>query len=352
MKYLFELNFKSSIHVGSDYAGYGIEDIQGFAHSDTIFSGLINVLISSRHIYDNYGWLKSFIDFNVEQKELPFNISSFGFVKHIGTYRYFLPKPSFIPSNLIPRDNHLYWKNFKNSKYISLERYLDILKGSQLNLEVIFDYEKDDFWVEQTRDQIQTDVITASTNIYSSSEAFYKKNVKPFVLVELDEGKFSLFDFIKCFRLLGKMGIGGRKTIGSGTFDFEEEDWFCIDKDNIEEVRKSNPKFNVEKNSGRVLLKEIFAFNGNSRYLFSTLFPEEINEDDLVAYNIIPRRGWIFSTSSFMQLKRKTCYMLSEGSILKKELKGKLVDVTPEAFSDHRVWRYGVPFYLPYINLQ
>ncbi|HOJ19698.1 MAG TPA: type III-A CRISPR-associated RAMP protein Csm4 [Ignavibacteriaceae bacterium] len=351
MKYLFELNFKSSIHIGSDYAGYGIEDIQGFAHSDTIFSGLINVLISSRHKY-HYDWLNSFIESNPEQKELPFKVSSFGFVKHIDTYRYFLPKPFYIPSGLIPRNNHIYWKNFKNLHYISLERYLDIIKSFQLDLENIFENEKDDFWVEQTRDQIQTDVITASTNIYSSSEAFYKKNVKPFILVELNEAQFPILEFVECLKLLGKYGIGGRKTIGSGNFNLDDEDWFCIDRENIEEVTKINPKFNVEKNSGRVLLKEILEFNGNTRYLFSTLFPEEITESDLVNYNLIPRRGWIFSTSSYMQLKRKTCYMFSEGSILKKEIKGKLVDVTPEAFTDHKVWRYGIPFYLPYINLE
>jgi CRISPR-associated protein Csm4 len=350
MKYLFELNFKSAAHIGSDFSGYGVEDVQGSAHADTIFGGLINVIISSRHVY-NYGWLDSFIDANSEHIELPFKITSFGFEKYTDTYKYFLPKPLFVPSHLLSKDNYLLFKNFKNIKYISLESYHDILNGNQLNLEEIYEKEKDDFWIEQTRDQIQTDILTASTNIYSSSETFYKKNVKPFILVELNEKLFSLQDFIVSLRLLGKFGLGGRKTIGSGVFDFNDEDWFCIDKETTEEVKEINPKFNLEKNSGRIKFKDIFSFNGNSRYLFSTLFPENFIAKDLVTYNLVPRKGWIYSTSSFKQLKRKSCYMIGEGSIMKNELRGKLVNVTPEAFSDHKVWRYGNPFYLPYINI-
>lgn len=351
MKYLFELNFKSSAHLGSDFAGFGVEDVQGFAHADTIFSGLINVIIASKNLY-SYHWLHSFIDPNSEQKELPFKITSFGFVKYIDAYRYFIPKPLFIPAHQIPRVNYLYWKNFKSLNYISLESYLDILNEKQLNLEEIFEKEKDDFWVEQTRDQIQTDVLTSSTNIYSSSETFYKKNVKPFIIVELNESAFPLKDFIASLRLLGKFGLGGRKTIGCGIFDFTDEEWFCIDKNSIDEVKGINPKFNPEKNSGRIKFKKIFEVHSNSKYLFSTLFPENISYNELVAYNSIPRKGWIFSTSSFKQLKRKTCYMLAEGSIIKNELMGKLVNVTPVAFSDHIVWRCGIPFYLPYIDLK
>ncbi len=39
--------------------------------------------------------------------------------------------------------------------------------------------------------------------------------------------------------------------------------------------------------------------------------------------------------------------MIKEGAVFPKELKGRLVDVTPEAFKEHRVYRYGIGFTIP-----
>ncbi|MHB8338424.1 MAG: type III-A CRISPR-associated RAMP protein Csm4 [Ignavibacteriaceae bacterium] len=352
MKYLFELNFKTSVHIGSDIAGLGVEGVQGFAHSDTLFSALMNVIISSKNTF-NYIWLNEFLSGKGKEINLPFKISSFGFVKYIeDEYRYFIPKPLLVPDRLVSKADYNNWKHFKNLKYITLERYQDILDGKQLDLELISEKESDTFWVDQIRDQIQMDVLTAATKIYSMGEIFYEKSVKPFLIIELNESELPLNDLIVFLRLLGNYGLGGRRTVGSGVFSFTDEDWFCIDPATKDEVRKINPNFNFEKNTGRVRFKEIFSFPSNTKYLFSTLFPVNAAEKEILNYNLITRKGWIFSTSSFNQLKRKTCYMIGEGSILNKEIIGSLVDVTPKVFSDHRVWRYGIPFYLPFTDLR
>ena len=351
MKYLFELNFNTATHFGSDIAGYGVEEVQGFAHADTIFSALMNTIIATRNTY-NYKWLNDFLSEEKIEQILPFKVSSFGFVKYIeGQYKYFIPKPEFIPNELIPKKDYNNWKIFKNIKYITLERYLDILKKNSFDLDKIIEKEIDNFWLEYTRDQIQTDIVTAATNIYTTGEVFYEKFTKPFILVDLDEENLPLNDFINFLRLVGKFGLGGRRTSGCGIFSFTDEDWFSIEPNTKEEVKIINPGFNYEKNRGRIKLKEILSFNSSKKYLFSTLFPKE-SINDIYAYNLIIRRGWIFSTSSFRQLKRKTCYMIGEGSIFKKEIKGTLVDTTPDAFTDHIVWRYGIPFYLPYTDLE
>jgi CRISPR-associated protein Csm4 len=44
--------------------------------------------------------------------------------------------------------------------------------------------------------------------------------------------------------------------------------------------------------------------------------------------------------------------MLSEGSLLRRQIQGELVDVTPAAFNEHKILRYGLPFYIPFSEVK
>ncbi len=356
MKYLIELNFKSGVHFGSDYASYGVEQVQGFAHSDTLFSSIINVLAATKNEFEHLKWVKELFDNSKSEITIPFRISSFGFADiSQGDHKYYLPKPLIHPKltieDLLKTDKI---KELKQRQFISLEVFQKWQTEDLLDLDFAVDEEKEikDFWTEETKTQHLTDNETAATQIYHAGLVYYYDYIRPFFLIELDEEKFPFNDFKELLKTMQHFGLGGRRTSGSGIFEICEEDWLPITEDSIEDIKKINPSFNVQKNDARIRFTELFKTNSNSWYLFSTLFPQTINETDVEAYNLIPRKGWFFSTISGVQLKRKSCFMLSEGSILKNEIEGKLVDVTPQEFTEHKIYRYGIPFYIPYREIK
>ncbi len=85
---------------------------------------------------------------------------------------------------------------------------------------------------------------------------------------------------------------------------------------------------------------------------------EDVLADDAVSYRFQMRRGWMASpdrvespTGEVLRgsaLRRKAVRMFAEGSILRwpggKKILGALADATPEAFTAHRVYRYGLAF--------
>ncbi len=354
MKYLIELNFKGGVHFGSDVAGYGVEQVQGYAHSDTIFSAIMNTLAAIRDIFANKKWVIDFLagDNNVS-KNIPFKISSFGFANtnvQNNEYMYYIPKPLISP-NLLVDENYRYNKDFKKRKFISIKTYLQWLEGECLDVKKIMNEEINSFWLEYTKTQHLTDSLTSATKIYRTGLIFYPENIKPFFIVDIiDENVFSFCDFKKILNNLKYTGLGGRISTGCGCFEFSDEDWFCIDIDNEDEQIKNNPVYNTKKEDIRKMFKKIFSHKSNTHYLFSTYFPSNINNINPVAYSLVLRKGWFFSTSSYYQLKRQTCFMFGEGSVFTSDssnMEGLLVDVTPEGFTEHKIYRCGIPFTLP-----
>lgn len=351
MKYVFELDFRGSVHFGDDEAGYGIEDVQVFAHADTIFSGLINSLASIQHEFKSRLWLNDFLSpqKNDGQMNVPFKVSSFGFVDCRGMKTYYLPKPHYIPEGLIEEDEKIrYGKEFKRHRFISLDTFRKWQQGEQLDIGQILNTEKNDFWTVDSRIQHLTDSITHATQIYRTGIVFYSEDVKPFFMLDLDEEEFTVTEFLKVMNVLKKNGLGGRRSPGCGLFDFSDTDWFCVD-----EVESFDQRSSVEdpEKPARRAFQEVFNHRSNSSYVFSTFYPENIQDVKALAYDLVLRKGWIFSTSSFKSLKRKTCYMFSEGSVFRSEIRGKIVDVTPSEFNDHRIYRYGIPFTIPFCEV-
>ena len=275
---------------------------------------------------------------------IPFKLSSFGFVHDNGKQTYYLPKPLTLPKHLISENDQTDWgKEFKHRQFISLDTFKKWQRGEKLNLKQIIDSEKDSFWNTDIRIQHLTDNTTMATQIYRTGLVFYRENVCPYFIVDLDEKQINFADFIHLMQMLKHNGLGGRRTAGNGIFDFSEEDWFCLDK--------SENKDTAEIIKAREGFLDLFNFQSNTKFLFSLFYPDKMDQNEPVAYNLVLRKGWIYSSCSFDQLKRKTCYMFSEGSIFSKVSEGKLVDVTPEEFTEHRVYRYGVPFTIPFCEV-
>ncbi|MFN9648292.1 MAG: type III-A CRISPR-associated RAMP protein Csm4, partial [Pseudanabaena sp.] len=66
---------------------------------------------------------------------------------------------------------------------------------------------------------------------------------------------------------------------------------------------------------------------------------------DNSSYELQERGGWI--TSSSKNQRRKKVVMFAEGSVFSEIPKGKLANVTPPEFSQHKIYRSGIAVSLP-----
>jgi len=141
-------------------------------------------------------------------------------------------------------------------------------------------------------------------------------------------------------QVLGDAGVGGERSAGHGLF----------------------------RPHGPHILAGLPDPTPGERFLtLSLYYPPEAELADVLGgeginYRFQLRRGWMASpdqvelaegeTLSGSALRRKAVRMFAEGSILRwpdgKTVLGTLADVTPEVFSTHKVWRYGLAWAVGY----
>lgn len=119
-------------------------------------------------------------------------------------------------------------------------------------------------------------------------------------------------------RLIADEGLGGERSSGKGLF------------------------FQVEM--------EEFEMNGQGEESYMTLallYPqkESFRDEAPLAYRLVERKGFIYSPDC-RSLRRKAIRMFAEGSLFAERIEGEIHDVTPDVFKDHRVYRYGLPFWI------
>lgn len=352
MKYLVELKLDHAVHFGSSVAGFGVEEVDETCHSDTLFSGIINQLAAVEHLIPNFN-LKKFLE-EFDSPSPPFRISSFGIVK--GT-DYFLPKPLIEPT-IFATEQSLseYKKDFKKLKWIHLEDFHKwqnkLLSGD--DVEKYFESYSNvpppkapAFLKTLTKTQHRQDRETDASQIYHVGQLFYGDEVYPFFFVEFNSELLSWDWFKEVLQLLGISGLGGRRSSGYGKFTLRYDPILIGDDETTwpKEVRDTTKHGKAIKLWSKVLNHE-----SEGRYLFSLLKPKVINENDYLAYQLLIRKGWFFSNSSFYQMKRKTVYMFSEGSILSKPVEGELLNISPDELPNehHEIYRYGHPFTIPF----
>jgi CRISPR-associated protein Csm4 len=123
-------------------------------------------------------------------------------------------------------------------------------------------------------------------------------------------------------RLMCDEGIGGYRTVGKG--QFEQPDF-------SQKVSMDEPE------------------SPNAGLMLSLYYPNETESQGLPDgfYDLVPRRGYVFSPTT-RSLRRKEVSMFSEGAVFPGSGRtGKLVDVTPDGFNDHLVYRCGLAFTIP-----
>lgn len=159
---------------------------------------------------------------------------------------------------------------------------------------------------------------------YYFDRIFWGEDIGLGVLYECDQSAKA--DFERAFQLLTDNGFGTRRTVGNGLFSvaFSEVE---IDAD--------------ESRQGVQLL--------------SLWYPtaEEWNPDAMSrsCYEVVSRGGYISGSSDVAQRKKikKSVNMIMSGAVVAtRSLTGDVVDVSPDGFVAHPVWRDGRALYLPF----
>ena len=335
---IVKLHFRSGLHLGSDIPGIGIEDSLSIAHSDTVFSCLINAYaeLHSGNVNAVDELLAPFHDGNP-----PFRISSaFPFRKRENEVRYYLRTPLVDPLEFYdPRSgqdaSRNYRKLIRDLPFISSERFKDYWLEANTNMTKrdleAASQEIRSLCIPGIRPQHTRDRLTDATSIYHTGLVDFASNSGLYFLIEInDTSILSWKEFRTVLELAGTNGLGGRRNHGNGAFD--------VEKDTIEPLDQTWKDLFNQKQSG---------------FLNLSLYrpePQTLKSLKPIAYQLIPRRGWCYSSVTSTQLKRKAVTMFGEGSVFHNENapKGTLTDVTPNSkFTAHKLYRYGIPISLP-----
>ena len=315
MRYIIRLYFKSPLHIGEDYPGIGIESSASIIHSDTLFSAIVNQWAMLPAKNGNLPLKKLLEQFKKE--EPPFLISSAFYFRSTdkGT-TYYLPKPLVDDPKLM---------ELKDVRHLELADFAKISRGEWFEGKLPQDPE-DEIVKPLYSPRISLDRINSGSNLFHAETITFRNGGLYFIIHLKD---ISLLPTLRlCLNLLAEAGLGGERSTGCGLFEWSE---LSIEKD-----PQWEPLWELEKESNKKFC------------LISLCFPQEEEVNNLIGYNLVLRKGWIYSTSTNLQLKRKTCQMLGEGSIFSKEPKGDMADVTPGEFKKiHSVYRYGRAFTLP-----
>ncbi|MEO0199261.1 MAG: type III-A CRISPR-associated RAMP protein Csm4 [candidate division WOR-3 bacterium] len=311
----FRLYFRGPLHVGA----YGVDKEEVLRHvpSDVLYGALYNIslLVNSK--------LKSAI----EEGEVRIS-SAFPFHEDSGKVTYFLPKPKLGFSelmNVMPYDEA---KKFKKSAFISLDS-IRVLMTNNSDFDLLRDTIRSDFYrlkeifEESIMPMVSIDRVTSDANYFMFGGVRFFKGGLYFLAEGANEEIFKNLEAV--LRILGEEGLGGKKTDGYGIFDFIE--------DSVElEIPEKPQKY----------------------WLLSLAYPSE--EDMKVLslkdsyYELTLRRGWS-QLNTGITFRRKSVWLIKEGSVLNAPVRGTKVDVVPDVLKgelEHEVYKFGYAFLIPW----
>ena len=344
---LVRLQFLGTAHFGE--LGIGIEETSERVRSDTLFSALIAVyarMFGSQAVSE---LLQQFCD---RENPPPFCISStFIYQQVADKITYYLPKPLRFPWNY-PDDDLNFFKTYKKKlNYLPLEIWQRWYQGegfadsdelitytndgkSQGNLNQARAFAYVTCYKKRPLPKVAIDRVTRATNFYHTGIVQFQQDSQAhsglYFLIHFPCVNKTLEHNLKAvLKWLGDEGLGGERSSGSGQFKAK---WDSL-----------SPTW-----------QQVVDFKDNSYYTLMSLFwtndEQKLNEaiaDKKASYEIIERGGWVSSSPSGYQLRRKSIRMFAEGSVFCSEPIGKLADVTPLGFTNHPIYRSGVSLSLP-----
>jgi len=313
-----KLKFNSPLHSGE--AGIGIEEASEFVHSDTLFAGLCNAWVKVHGKNSLKKLLGAFPTCDSPNLIPPFIISS-AFLFYKDTL--FFPKPALRPPRFDEEVRIRYGQEVKKVEFIPKEIFESWIGGEEIEFEKLKEvkdiYEKSISFF--TTPKVQIDRIYAKSNPYYCGEVWFDQEAGLYFLIQINNEEFRPL-LTQALNLLGEEGLGGERSSGYGQFK-------------VIEWRKKIEIKTPEKS--------------NSYLVLSLFYPDKdtIKPIDKASYNLIERKGWIFSASIKKQTRRKIVRMFTEGSVFMNKPAGYLVDLTPTGWNEHSIFRYGLAFSIP-----
>lgn len=309
-----QLKPKTPLHLG-EREGW-LEGSQTYIHSDTLFSAFC-------HAYQLlYGQeeLTRLLQLFVEG-QAPFLVSSaFPFWDD----QFYFP----LPKNQLPKE-----KEVKKVIFVEQRGFERLLSGD--SIEDVFSSARTIPAHNQVEDkqrypwQVETlPRVRLSRFNNHPGEAFfhfgqvvYLEGAGLFFLIELKDEVFRK-KFEGTMNLLADEGIGGDRSVGKG----------LMEKPVFDEVEIKVPK------------------GANGILCLSLYYPDqkEIHRLSEGYYELLERKGYIYSPHG-QSLRRRSVRMFIEGSVFPSDVtkRGRLVDITPDAFGKHRIYRYGLLLDVP-----
>ena len=260
---LYKLNFKSHLHIGTEFQEGTVE----FPGSDTLFLAIASVIVET----DGIDSLKEFFESSpIFSSTFPYYKNTFFLPKPIGIETFFadelkkkLKKAKWVEKDIVEKGN---WEKVKpEGEYISCKKVESVYREVEI--------------LRNTKDRIteSTTVFTVRAFKFSDEGGLYF----------LYSGDYRIDDSLKT---LGEMGLGGGKSVGFGRFEVEPETFTWNSK-------------------------------GDFGLLVSRCIPrrEEVQELRNARYMITSRGGWTENN------RKKKLRTIAEGSILPCNVKGSLV---------------------------
>ncbi len=326
----YRLDLLSPLHLGE--RGIGMEEAGEVLHSDTLFSALCWAITQVGGTGLLEEWLEAF------RGRPPLLISSA--FPWAGAVRFF-PRPmvrlGWAASTDPPRAG--LGKRLKKVVHVSESLFQRLLEGGDLESELVREnLLPGGMWIATAEREklppglgsvwtspgpvphVALDRSSAASSLYHVGEVRYAPDCGLWFAVRWrDTGWRGLLE--RALSYLGEAGVGGERSAGRGQFRLAGR----------EPLSLPDPSPPV----GRAV----------------TLSPyhptrQEVDAGVLegASYRLAMRRGWI-SSGAGQGLRSKAVRMLAEGSVVGSRTDlGDLVDVTPEGFEHHRVYRYGLAF--------
>lgn len=361
---LVKLKFgRSPAHFGE--LGIGIEETSDRVRSDTLFSAWISAYARLFRGEAVTRLLARFLDPSTPPVRMS---STFIYRQEAKGDIYYLPRPLKFPCNYPAGDGDLaFFKTYKKLNYLPLDVWQRWYQGEgftesdraeliaetggkseqSLRQAGTFDYKKA-FEIDQVP-KIAVDRVTRATNLYHTGFVQFQAEQNGSEVKSLS-GLYFLLHFPQvdkglannlqaALHFLGEEGIGGERSSGAGRFELEWLEWSKL-PETWQKV------MNFSESSAHHCLMSLFWDDEPSN--LKQLITEE------ASYEIQERGGWITSSESGRQLRRKMVRMFAEGSVFSGKPKGKLVNVTPKEFITrngqyipHPIYRNGISLSLP-----
>lgn len=315
-----KLSFASALHLGSG-TGEEYDRSMRVLHSDTISAALCSVCAANGN--------------KVEPFLRSFRVSS-AMPMYCG--RLFLPLPldkSCV--KLIEAPDGSQHKRLKRLQWIEQPLWERLSREGSIEISatmisacgtaVAVSDAKDIYIQRQSLEQKVAVVDGEDNEPYYFDRIFWGKGIELGVLYECSDSDSASFKHT--FSLLADSGFGTRRSVGNGVFD----------------VAFSTVKIDVAEDAGGLQLMSLWLPKREEW---------DVKTMSNSCYEIVSRGGYMSGSSEVTQRNRikKSVNMVTAGSIVATpSLEGDVVDVRPDGFEAHSVWRDGRAFYLPFVKL-